>query len=407
MISYERSDMMTAKGTNKVDVKIYNRASILKTIRNKKVARKDLANILQITPAAITNLVNEMIEEGIIEETGETEIKKSVGRKKTLIRINPKSSYLVGVDIETDSITISISNLYNEIIGSVKNMYHKPNKDFVFNMIAQETEDLLLKHKIKLENVLGVGVGVVGLVDSVNGISKKAYGLWKQEVNIKQELEQRLNLKVVVDNNVRALALSETELQDYNRNMIFIKYGPGIGASLIIQNEIYSGATYNALEFGHTIIEPNGKLCKCGQTGCLETIGSINYILEEIESRFHETSKLKLICNNSKYDVCVENIIEAYMQEDKIIEEIVHTTLNNFAMGIVNLIKVLDTKAIAIYSPLFESNKLYQLLLTKVDQFNPDFRTRIRRSVLGTNMSVGALSLVRKKLFYDTGGITN
>jgi predicted NBD/HSP70 family sugar kinase len=216
-------------------------------------------------------------------------------------------------------------------------------------------------------------------------------------------MENRLHLPTVIDNNVRALALAESALQDYNQDLVFVKYGPGIGASMIIQNEVYSGATHNALEFGHAIIEVDGKLCRCGQKGCLETIGSINHIMEEIQHRFQETSKLKMICNDQLYDLCIENIIDAYLQKDPIIIEIMERTLDYFAIGLVNLIKIIDTKAVAIYSPLFKTEVLYQLLRTKIAHYNQEYPRRMRRSMIGSNMSIGALHLVRKELLYDTG----
>ena len=105
---------------------------------------------------------------------------------------------------------------------------------------------------------------------SGSGVSYHAYELWDEVIPLKERIESIFDIPVVVDNNVRALALAEKEARNDHEGIVFIKYGPGIGASLVFDETIYRGATYNALEFGHTIVTETKTLCSCGKTGCLE-----------------------------------------------------------------------------------------------------------------------------------------
>lgn len=265
---------MIKNGTNMIDVKRNNRSLILQAISNDKVSRKDIAKKVHLTPASITILVNEFIKEGIILETGETAPTKKVGRKKTYIKLNEEYKYVFGVNIETDELSISVSNLYKELLDTITIPIHKANSKFILDEICTHINFLIKKFGLTNKTILGVGVGIVGNVDSAQGISKQAYGIFNEPIDLKSILERRLGLEVVVDNNVRALALAETEQHKASSNLIFIKYGPGIGASLILDKEIYTGYTFNALEVGHFIVDVDGSTCLCGQSGCLETVGS-------------------------------------------------------------------------------------------------------------------------------------
>ncbi len=383
--------------------KLSNRSKILHIIGDKKIARKDLAKLVELTPAAITIITKDLINEGIILETSEQAITRTVGRKKTLIKINKNYKYIIGVAIETDSVTISLSNMYKEIINTVKHLYSSPSWEEVKDIIQSEVENFKKSNKINNEDILGVGVGIVGIVDSNMGRSIKAIGLWNHEVDITNELRELLDLKIVIDNNVRVLALAEMEKRDYNKNLAFIKYGPGIGASLIIDGEIYSGHTFNALEFGHSIIDPQGKKCYCGQTGCLETIGSYISIKENLIQNLEKTTVLKESTNNLKKNINTISILNAYKHKDEYVTNTIHESLSHFSLSLYNLIKILDIKEFVLSGALFKNDVIFNHLKELIDSYGNNYSIRLKQSVLDNNKSIGAISLVRKELFLDTG----
>jgi len=395
---------MSEKRPNKMNIRVHNRSLILKTIRDKKVARKDLAKILNLTPAAVTNIVKELIFEGILIETGEQEVNVKVGRKKTFVVINKDFKYIFGVNIEAEEIQVSLTNIYKEIIESRSISIIDTDPIWVINEISSCINSIINDRNLKRNKILGVGVAIIGLVDSANGISKQAFGLWDKEVNLRDILSDQLQIEVVVDNNIRALALAEIEQEDYRKDLAFVRYGKGIGASLIIDNNIYSGNTFNALELGHTIVEYDGELCKCGQRGCLETVASYNAILRKLCDTFDESSVLLKECNGDQTNINPLNILNSYIDDDSNVKVVVDKSINYFALGLVNLIKLLDTKTVVLYSDFFKYESFYQLLRSKVSHYSENYSFRLRRSALNDDKCTGAVSIARKVLLLDTGG---
>lgn len=388
---------MILKDPHSIQIKQYNRSRILQMLHDKKVTRTDLAGFINLTPASISILVQEMIYEGIIIDTKEAVPTKTAGRKKTFLRVNKNFYYLIGVGIESDSITITLSNLYKDVLDTVTYPIVDHNQMSMIDTIVANCLQLCQQHNIPKSKWLGVGVGIVGIVDSKRGISEHAYGIWNSPVHLKDLLEARLGVEVVVDNNVHALALAEAETRDHNKDLAFIKFGPGIGAALILDFEIYSGNTYNALEFGHTIVNAFGDACKCGQRGCLETVSSFQTIVKHIEDVQDRT----VLANQP---LTATSIIWANKQHDPLIAQILQESFHYFAVGLINLIKTVDTKEIILYGPMFQDDLMLQTLRQTVTAMGSDCAMRIKQSIVSTNKAIGAVSIARKRLFYNTGG---
>lgn len=396
-------------------IKQKNRISILNILRGQgAMPRKDIAKQIQLTPASVTIIVNKMIEEGIIKEMGELEENdKRAGRKKILIDINYDIKYVIGVSIEAQICSIAVANIKGTVINSTSSYINKElGPEEILIGIANQCISLLWKESILKENVLGVGVGIMGPVDAKEGISKHAYGLWKTEVNIKKILEKQLNIKVVVDNNVRALAIAEMDHEKLHNisNMLFIKYGPGIGSAIVIDREIYSGTHNLAAEIGHTIVEFKGVACKCGKVGCLETIASAEAIVKKINSIFskEKTPILYKLCTEDILNLTTDNVIESSKQGDKEVIKVMRNAANYMALGISNAITFFDPEKLVLYGKMF-TNEI----------FMESFKSGLKKNLTCCNLEellhfsdlnsspvyVGGIVLAIKELFFKTGAM--
>lgn len=403
------------KGINMGLIKQENRTSILKVLKNNgMISRKDIAMIVELTPAAITILVNEMIGEGIVKETGELEEDdKRPGRKKILIDINYNYKYVLGINIEVEYINIGIANIKGEIIAETNwpTMDKEMKPEELLNMIADRCVNLFWKEGILKESILGVGVGIIGLVDKNSGISKHAYGLWKNIISVKEILEKALGLPVVVDNNVRALAVAEMDYkseQDIS-DMLFVKHGPGIGSAMIVGKEIYYGANNKAGEIGHTIGNIDGELCKCGKRGCLEMIASKQAILKNTKAIFSQekTPFLYLECDGSLDKISVEKIFEVAFSGDEEVRKIIRQAAVYMALAICNAVTLCDPQRVILYGEAF-----------KYKQFLKEFKDIIKEMVLVENLEefisisklndkknyIGGVALAIREFFFNVGG---
>lgn len=404
--------MRRISGINMSDVKINNRALILNQLKEEKKSRKDIAEKIQLTPAAVTILVNEMIQEGCIRECGYIEEPGRVGRKRVFIELNKDYKYVIGVNIEPSLISVGISNLSSEIIQSIDEKINGMSVEQIMDSIVKTCKDLLWNLNISKKDVLGVGVGIVGIVDSKHGISKHAYGLWREPVDIENILTKKLDLPIIVENNVRVLALAEMELTMHRhiQNMVFIKYGPGIGSAIIADKEIYKGAYNNAGELGHMIIDINGKECRCGQNGCLETVASIGTLIEEIKQEFSEVLYpiLFKLTKGSIDKINDSILIQAYKLGEELVVSKVNKAWDYLGIGIVNMIKLYDPHKIIVYGEIFNDQLFVKKLMEEIKDYGhiDNAINKIKKSGLSQERCIGGAVLVIKELFYKTGAIT-
>lgn len=406
--------MKSDVGRNMVMLKQSNRSQILNTIKSfGPISRKDIANKIMLTPAAVTILTTEMINEGILKEVGQlSKEDKKAGRKKVLVDINSNFKYVLGINIEAENINIGIANLKGEVVSFKTIKSDSKKKPFeLLEEVCNECISLLWKQNILKENVIGVGVGVIGPVDKIKGISIRAYGLWDEEVAVVKIIEQNLGLKTVIENNVRALALSEIDtIFDDEKNILFIKYGPGIGAAIIINGEIYYGSCKTAGELGHTIVDLNGSKCSCGRFGCLETVASYKAILKYINSIFSldATANLYDICKGDKKEISFDKIVKASVSGDIAIADYIEKAIYYFAIGISNTISLFDPNRIVLYGEVFNNKIFLEKIVNalKTLNVNKNIENIIHISNLNNKTNyMGGASLALREFFYKTGGI--
>jgi len=407
-------------GVNVLDLKKQNRKQILLIIKKYgPLPRIDIAKLLKLTPAAVTIISNEMLEEGIIIEKGQqVEVDKRVGRKRILIDINYNFKYIVGVSIESETLNIGLSNLKGEVVDKKQFMVSKEyfeSKLDIFKLIGDSCMNLFWENNIKKQDILGMGIGIVGSVDSLEGISVDSYGVLEKKIQIKNILQEYLNIPVCVDNNVRALAMAEIEFrpndnnENYNNNMVFVKYGPGIGAAIVINNEIYQGSSNNAGELGHTTVNYHGDICKCGRRGCLETIASQNAVIIKTKKMFskEDTPFLYKITHGDVEDINLLFILESAHNGDVNIISILEDAAFYFAIALSTAITLYDPKEVVFYGEVFR----YDFFIDKLKFYFKDILCDdnmlniIRVSNLEyQNKFLGGVALALKKFFYNEGG---
>lgn len=406
--------MIKKKGINLGGIKVSNRSAILKVLKdNGAMSRKDIAELLNLTPAAVTILTSEMKDEDILLEVGELEEEdKRAGRKKILIDINYDYRYVIGINIEWDYINLGIANTKGETIISKSLVTDKtlfPSE--LLKNIANECVAMLWKADILKQKILGVGVGILGYVDKQNGVSKHAYGLWNQEVPIKEILEKELGLEVVVDNNVRALALGEIDYGSGNdiNNMLFVKYGPGIGTAVVINKEIYYGASNKSGELGHSIMNINGKSCKCGKKGCLETIASQDAIIRTVKSIFskEKTPILYEKCHGNVSKIDINRLSESAVSGEEKVVEIIRIASRYMALAIVNAAGIIDPEKVVLYGKFFESEVFYNEFIKYIKEVmnTENLEGKILLSKLNNRENyIGGGALAIREFLFNTGG---
>ncbi len=281
------------QGSNINLVKQHNLQVILLNLLYEPVlSRSQLAKHTNLSNTTITNLISELIEQGIVTEKAATDDEQNglrpVGRPRTSICLEPNARFVIGIHIGVGIFRVAITNLRAEIIHSQLHSFdvNSPPTD-VLNQIVEAISSAIAESGFDQQKILGIGVGASGLVDYTTGVNLLAPNLNWHDVPLREYLQDKLPLPVIVDNNVRSMAIGETYFgAGRGVDSVAFVYGrTGVGAGLTFKGRVFRGSSKGAGEIGHSVILPHGgEPCRCGNSGCLETLVSESAILRQAEN---------------------------------------------------------------------------------------------------------------------------
>jgi predicted NBD/HSP70 family sugar kinase len=380
------------------------------------MSRKDIAEAIGLTSASVTIICNELLEEGLILEIGEEEEEKRAGRRKILLAINDEYKYVLCVGMEGDETYLSITRLSGSIVAhkTIPTDAKIPPEEFC-KRIADELKIMMWEQQLPREKVLAVGVSVPGKVDARQGVSVNSYSIWNESVPVRALLEAELSLPVIVENNVAAFAESEILFGNgrKDRYIFMLKWGPGVGSAFIIKEEVYRGATGSTTEIGHTIARKNGRVCKCGRKGCLETEISTHAIIRSILEAYGDTPesqnempvlKAWLDAGNT---LSYKNTGEWGALQDEKLQQILYEKIELFALGMWNVVRLIDPDKIVVWGYLFEIPDAF-------DRFRDIYRANdptagedfiVKSQLVAKTMHTEALSVVLEQRFFNEATI--
>jgi glucokinase len=198
---------------------------------------------------------------------------------------------VVSVDMGGTKVLASIINSKEGIVVRVKKATD-PNssKAEYVDSLSGIVKDVINEAGIKKKDIEAVCLGVPGSVNPNTGVIGLAPNLGLQDFNIKEKLQEKVSIPVLVENDVNlgALGIKNFGVGKNAVNMLSVFIGTGIGGGLILDGKIYRGSKFVAGEIGHVLVDKNGPVCGCGNRGCFEAIASrtaiVNKIIDDIKS---------------------------------------------------------------------------------------------------------------------------
>lgn len=272
-----------------------HRSNILNLIRVKgMVSRSELALETGLSKASVTGLAAGMIEEGLIEEkqTGESE----GGRRPILLALRADGVHVIGVNMAIDQIRVVLINFQAEVKASrliaLEGRVHEPEE--IVEIMAGAIQELMWESNFSKSQIAGVGVGIPGPVDSVQGVIRFLPNYGWTDIAFRDMLSERINHSVFIDNSANNLAIAEHWFGDGVGidNFLVITLENGVGSGLVLNGQLVRGHLGIAGEFGHLCADPEGPLCRCGRKGCIEAFAGNNAIIREAK-RLFESGKWK------------------------------------------------------------------------------------------------------------------
>ncbi|QVY63586.1 ROK family protein [Cytobacillus gottheilii] len=283
---------------NQQVVKKNNKALVLQIIIEKEqISRADIAQVSGLNKTTVSLLVNELLEEELIFESGPGI--SSGGRRPVILHFNKEAGYTIGVDIGVNYVLCVLTDLQGKIIIEKNQIVQRTPYSGIISIVQTMIQSLLEEMPASKYGVVGIGAGVPGIVNN-EGTILLAPNLGWTNIQLKADLEKMFQIPVIIENEAKAGAVGEQQFgagQDFH-NIIYISAGIGIGVGIIFNKQLYQGKNGFSGEMGHMIIQMNGKRCNCGSRGCWEAYASEQALLEMAEQNAETLEQLVQLADN-------------------------------------------------------------------------------------------------------------
>ncbi|WML41318.1 ROK family transcriptional regulator [Neobacillus sp. OS1-2] len=365
---------MQPKTWNQQIVKENNKALVLQMILAKEpLSRADIAQVTGLNKATVSSMVNELLDEELIYESGPGE--SSGGRRPVLLHFNKVAGYAIGLNIGVNYILCILTDLKGNILIEKNQLLLDTSYPVVTSLVIEMIHSVMDEMPKSKYGTVGIGIGVPGIVDK-SGTILLAPNLGWKDLSLKQVITDEFNLPVIIENEANAGSYGEKQFgvgQNF-QNIVYVSAGIGIGVGIILNGELYQGKNGFAGEMGHMIIEANGKPCSCGSRGCWEAYASEHALINVENQKYlslellielaekNDQSALKLFEQIGRYlGYGMNNIINTFNPEQVIIgnrlakaqkwlEESIRKTINTHTLSFHRQEVELQFSTLSIYS---------------------------------------------------------
>ena len=198
------------------------------------------------------------------------------------------SSYLIGIDVGGTKV---FSELFDSSLKSVATDHRSSGfgSNQVSESIIASISTVLAKSGVESTSIDGIGIGIPGQVDSETGTVINAANLGIDSLDLGEVISHNFGLMPRLMNDVNATAVGLAKSHQPSESLVYLNFGTGLAAGILIDGQLLSGASSLAGEIGHISVDPNGAICTCSQRGCLETMSSAAGIREFLASQGHRS----------------------------------------------------------------------------------------------------------------------
>ncbi|MDO4990090.1 MAG: ROK family transcriptional regulator [Eubacteriales bacterium] len=405
---------MTFQGDNMMAVKRNNRSAALRILHEKgEMSRKKLAESMQLTPAAITKIVAEMLGEGLLLE-GDAVTSGSVGRREIPVALNVRCVAALGMLINTRQAILSALWLDGSVIFSEEiPLPQRAPADETVEMLTRRLLALAAEAGLERERIMGIGIAVRGVTSPDGRTVADSFGALREaNYPICDRVGELSGLRTVLANNVRALFSAQMffSRDEAGGSQFFLRCEYGIGASLSIDGKIWHGVTEQCAEIGHIpVVRRGGKPCSCGKSGCLETIASPTAIREDALAILSpdRTPVLWNLWRGKKPDeLSVDDVFRAAASGDDGAATIVDRAVIALGSAVKAVVYLVDPGKIVLYGRMFENEYCLSRLLSELREGVDSRHTvTVEKSRYNHRLEDKAAPLLAVQDFFDRGGI--
>ncbi|MCD0453416.1 ROK family transcriptional regulator [Actinocorallia sp. API 0066] len=264
------------------DLRRDNRSVLLRALYfGEPRSRQELSAETGLSPASVSNVVRDLMNEGIVVEVGSVD--SDGGRPRVLLRVNPEYGQVIGVDVGETRVQVELFDLaMTERAKADYPLEHGHDPSEVVPRILAGVEAVMADAGVDASSVLGVGIGVPGVVRQRPEVIVEAQTLGWYSVPLERLLRAGTELPLLIDNGANTMGRAELWFGSGRgaRNAVIGLIGSGVGSAVISDGSPDRGSDASAGEWGHTPLIVDGRRCRCGNIGCLEAYVGAEAMLE-------------------------------------------------------------------------------------------------------------------------------
>ncbi|MEV1318866.1 ROK family transcriptional regulator [Micromonospora arborensis] len=336
--------MELARATNR-SVRLRNRSALLtKLFLDGPLTRQDLVRSTGLSQPAVSNVVADLIDEGLVAEAGAAE--SDGGRPSMLLRIAPRFAFVVGVDVGETRVRVELFDFAMTLLASIEYPLDpaRTEPDLVAGHVLAGIDAVTGQAGVAPGDVLGVGIGVSGVVEQGVEAVVHAQALGWDRVPLERLIAAGTDLPLHIDNGAKTLGQAEMWFGAGRgaRHAVFALVGSGVGASVVTNGATYRGASSSAGEWGHTTLVYGGRACRCGARGCLEAyVGA-----EAIIDRYREARRGRPVPGEDEESQIAALVAAA--ETSATARRVLDDTAGYLGAGVANLINLFNPERVVL-----------------------------------------------------------
>ncbi|MDF0697131.1 ROK family protein [Rhizobium sp. MC63] len=389
---------MKLKG-DQTTARAMNRRLILNLLRREGPrSRADIATVIGLSPAAVTFVVADLLEEGIVTE-GKA-VPGPAGRRPIPVEINYEHSLALGFKLMVDSVECVATDLATNPVAAMRIGLEGHDPHYVADLLAGTVPALVKLAGRPKAKLAGIGISMPGVINHEQTACVRSHRFQWDNVPLASLVAARVHVPVWLEDDTNAYAIAQQlfGLGRQHRNMAVLAVGVGISCALVIDGKLYRGANGAAGKFGHTLFEEGGRLCECGKRGCLMAYHSELSMLR----RWRETT--------GSEDLGLPELRTALASGDATALTLVGDSGRGIGTALANLVNITDPEVIVAGG---EAVSLGDAFLTPLREALTARTFRTAPPLLpdweDNSWARGAAALVTQKIFdfESSGGVTD
>jgi glucokinase-like ROK family protein len=396
-------------------VRQINLSLIMHILRTESpISRARLAQQTNLNKTTVSDLIKELNERGFVRELGMHS--SGTGRPATLLTLNPGAGYIISCEIAVDFLEILITDFAPEVIWRIKEpTLPGTTQTAILERLRSLLHLAVEKGRSAEGKLFGIAVGVPGMVDHATGTVLFAPNLkWRNVPLLTLLEEEAFGAPIFVDNEANLAALGEYYFgaaQGYNE-ILYLSGNIGLGGGFLRNGQLCRGANGVAAEYGHMTIDPQGKLCNCGNYGCWETLVSQNSLYEKIFTGLQNgaASLLAEKIQGRRELLTVEMIVEAARAGDPLAIRSLEEIGRFLGIGIASLLNALNPEIVILGGMLSDASEfLFPVVNAEIQkrtlQWNRE-TVKVMRAAHGSDACVkGGIATVYQSILTQTSNI--